>query len=329
MTANVGRPARASKETAVPLSEVARTLIDTMNERTPKVGTEVLDAAVAREIQRANSVAGQPIPLARVRDLHPGAGGPPVTLRIYEHVLAPARRPLVVYVHGGGWVLGDLDSHDPICRRLARDTGAIVASVDFRRAPEHPFPGPAEDVFASLGWLYDNAEDLGVDRDRIAVAGDSSGGNLAGAATLMARDRGGPPVAFQALLYPVTDYRLDSQSYAEFSESGGFLTRAKMQWYWAQYLGDQQRSHPYASLIDAELHTLPPTLIIVAECDPLRDEGTAYARRLAAAGNDVTFLRCEGAFHGFFSLAETLDIAELASNQTCHWIKENFKKSAA
>jgi acetyl esterase len=325
-----GAARKARKEVIVPLSETARTLIDTLNERTPKVGTEVLDARTAREIQRARFVVNPTIPLTRVRDLCFGAElDPPVTLRIYERDITVSYRPLLVFVHGGGWVLGDLDSHDSICRRLARDTGAVVASVDFRRAPEHRFPGPVEDVFASLKWLHENATDLAIDPRRIAIAGDSSGGNLAGAAALMARDRGGPPIAFQALLYPVTDHRLDSKSFNDFGESGGFLTRAKMQWYWQQYVGEQDRSHPYVSLVDAELHSLPRALIIVAECDPLRDEGTAYAERLRIAGNDVTLVNYDGAFHGFLLLAEVLEIAEVASKRTCDWIKESFAQTAA
>jgi acetyl esterase len=306
-------------------------LIGAIDERTPKVGTDVLDARVAREIQRANAVASEEIPLARVRDLRSGVAddSPPVTIRLYEADTAADRRPLVVFVHGGGWVLCDLDTHDPMCRRLARDTGAVIASIDFQCAPEHPFPGPAEDVYSSLVWLHRSAARLGVDPQRIALAGDSSGGNLAGAATLMARDRGGPPVLFQALLYPVTDHRLDTRSYQEFSESGGFLTRAKMEWYWTQYLGEQDRSHPYVSLVDADPSGLPRTLIIVAECDPLRDEGAAYAERLRTAGNDVSFVRYEGAFHGFLSLDYLLDVADRAGTETSDWIREGFADSAA
>ncbi|WP_319449720.1 MULTISPECIES: alpha/beta hydrolase [unclassified Mycobacterium] len=315
----------------MPLSESARALIDAMDERTPKVGTEVLDARAAREIQRANTVAGLEIPLARVRDLRGGIAGDssPVTIRLYEAETTSTHRPLIVFVHGGGWVLCDLETHDPMCRRLARDTDALVASIDFRRAPEHPFPGPLEDVYASLVWLHDNAARLGVDPQRIAIAGDSSGGNLAGAATLMARDLGGPTIVFQALLYPVTDYRLDTRSYLEFGESGGFLTRAKMEWYWTQYLGAQDRGHPYVSLVDADLGGLPRTLIVVAECDPLRDEGAAYAERLQTAGNDVSLVCYEGAFHGFLSLGDVLDVADLAGAETCNWIKESFAGTPA
>jgi acetyl esterase len=312
----------------VPLSEAARALIDMMNERTPKVGTDVLDARAAREMQRAGTTGGAGIPLARVRDL-PGAAGPdspPVTIRLYEPDITPTDRPLIVFVHGGGWVLCDLDTHDPMCRRLARGTGAVVASIDFRRAPEHPFPAPLDDVYASLAWLHDNAAGLGVDPRRIGIAGDSSGGNLAGAATLLARDRGGPRLLFQALLYPVTDHRLDTRSYRDFGDSGGFLTRAKMEWYWSQYLGEQERGNPLVSLVDADIRGLPRTLIIVAECDPLRDEGAKYAERLRQQGNDVSLVSYDGAFHGFLSLGDVLDVADRAETETHSWIKQILTK---
>ncbi|MWK37536.1 alpha/beta hydrolase fold domain-containing protein [Actinomadura sp. J1-007] len=223
---------------------------------------------------------------------------------------AAQRLPVVVFFHGGGFVLCGLDSHDRLCRALTAGSGAIVMAVDYRLAPEHPFPAAVEDARAAVAWASRNAAALGGDPARLAVAGDSAGGALAASACLHARDRGGPHVAFQLLIYPVTDAAQDTASYRDHAE-GGFLTAAHMRWFWEQYLSDPaQAADPDASPLRADdLSGLPPACVLTAECDPLRDEGEAYAARLAEAGVPVQSRRFEGAFHGFASLDHVLPVA--------------------
>jgi len=224
--------------------------------------------------------------------------------------------PGIVYFHGGGWCIGNVDIYDWTCRNLANVTGAVVASVDYRLAPEHCFPAAADDGYAAAAWMHAEAEVLGVDGRRLAVAGDSAGGNLAAVVSLMARDREGPPVQFQLLVYPVINHDFDTESYRD-NATGYFLTRANMEWYWKSYLGaDGDGTHPYASPIRAtDLSGLPPALVITAEYDPLRDEGEAYGRRLEEAGVPVTIHRYDGMFHGFFSLGALLPAAREATEE--------------
>ncbi|HSE95538.1 MAG TPA: alpha/beta hydrolase [Methylomirabilota bacterium] len=241
----------------------------------------------------------------------PVAGGT-IAMRLYR----PAGRapfPALVFYHGGGWVIGDLDTHDGLCRALTNAAGCVVASVDYRLAPEHRFPTAAEDAHAAAAWLARHAPELGVDARRIAVGGDSAGGNLAAVVALMARDRGGPALAFQLLVYPVTDRDLDTPSYRENAE-GYLLTREAMRWFWDHYLGDTGTGHhPYASPLRAERLTgLPPALVQTAGFDPLRDEGEAYATRLRAAGVPVTLTRYPGMIHGFLRMLNHLDQARAA-----------------
>ncbi len=239
--------------------------------------------------------------VARVQDLRvPGTGGDFRVRIITPHGSPAGARPVLVYFHGGGWVLGNIASHEGVCRALASASGAIVVDVDYRLAPEHPFPAAAEDAYAATSWVAANAAGFGGDPARIAVGGDSAGGNLAAVACLMAQERDGPRVNFQVLLYPITDCDLDTPSYRQFAE-GYFLTRAEMAWYWDHYVADpRQRLNPQASpLRAADFRGLPPALVITAEYDVLRDEGEAYARRLEAAGVPVTLRRYHGMIHGF------------------------------
>ena len=195
----------------------------------------------------------------------------------------------MVYFHGGGWVLGNIESHESICRAIANASGAIVVTVDYRLAPEHRFPAAAQDAYAATSWVAEHAGEFGGDPGRIAVAGDSAGGNLAAVACLLAKDRNGPRMAFQVLIYPITDYNLHNASYSQFAE-GYFLTRSEMAWYWEHYvLKRDDRTHPHAAPCRVDdLSGLPPGLVITAEFDVLRDEGEAYARRLQSAGVPVT-----------------------------------------
>lgn len=197
-------------------------------------------------------------------------------------------------------MLGNIESHEGICRAVANAGGVIVVTVDYRLAPEHRFPAAAEDAYAATLWVADHAAELGGDPQRIAVAGDSAGGNLAAVTCLMARDRGTPSVKFQVLLYPITDADLNNQSYTAYAE-GFFLTRAEMAWYWDHYVENaEDRRHPHVSPSQAaDLRGLPPALVITAEFDVLRDEGEAYARQLEAAGVAVKLRRYDGMIHGF------------------------------
>lgn len=205
--------------------------------------------------------------------------------------------PAMVFAHAGGWRLCSLDAYDNPCRALANATGCVVFSVGYRLAPEHPYPAPLEDVYRALCWVADHADELQIDRRRIAVAGDSAGGNLAAAAALLARDRGGPQIAHQLLIYPALDADLDTPSYREFGE-GYYLTRDVMRLCWADYLGDRLSAPPvYAAPLRAQLHGLPSATILVDEYDPLRSEGEAYARKLQDNGVPATLILLEGMIH--------------------------------
>ncbi|MFE7358113.1 alpha/beta hydrolase, partial [Streptomyces sp. NPDC057543] len=224
--------------------------------------------------------------------------------------------------HGGGWVLGGLDTHDGLCRELAARTGAVVVSVDYRLAPEHRFPSAAEDAYAVTAWVSANAARLGCDAGRLAVAGDSSGGNLAAAVTLMARDRGGPGIAAQLLAYPVLDHRMATPSYRTYG-TGFFHTSAHMRWYWEQYLdGGGDGAHPYASPgLAFDLTGLPPAVVVLPECDPLRDDALAYARRLETAGSTPQVRVWPGTFHGFLGLGRLLPEADQALTEAAHALR--------
>ena len=233
----------------------------------------------------------------------------PIRIRIYRPS-AHAVLPVVMFFHGGGWVMGSIETHDVYCRQLALASGWAVVSADYRLAPEHKFPAGLEDAYAATRWVAEHAGEIGVDARRIAVAGDSAGGNLAAAVALLARDRGCPPLAFQLLLYPVLDYDFDTPSYRQ-NATGYHLTRAAMIWSWQHYLNDHQDGRmPYASPLRADdLSGLPTALIMTAEYDPLRDEGEAYAQRLRAANVTVTLKRYDGLIHGFARRTNVLDRA--------------------
>jgi len=236
-----------------------------------------------------------------------------VPLRLYAPADADPGGGALVYFHGGGWVIGDLDSHDETCRRLCRQAGIVVVAVHYRRAPETTYPGAAEDCYAATCWAAEHAAELGFDAQRLAVGGDSAGGNLAAAVALMARDRGTPALAFQLLIYPVTDADFDTGSYHD-NSVGYLLSRRGMQWFWDQYVPDaDQRREPYAAPLRAgSLAGLPTALIQTAEYDPLRDEGEAYAQALQAAGVEVTQTRYHGLIHGFFGMQDAVAAARRA-----------------
>ena len=256
----------------------------------------------AREVVQAFAdLQGQPEEVADVRDTEiPGPQGP-IRVRIYTPAGTGAFGG-IAYFHGGGFVTGTVDVADNACRAVANACGTVVVSVDYRLAPEYKFPVPLEDCYAAVAWMSQNAETLDVDPARLAVMGDSAGGNLAAAVALLARDRGGPALAAQILVYPV----IAPPSVLEFESlranaEGYLLTPTDMQWFWNHYLDDPSRAtDPYAAPLFAEnLAGLPPLLIVTAEFDALRDEGEAYARRLAEAGCFVSHHRFDDMTHGF------------------------------
>lgn len=265
-----------------------------------------------RDNARERSAALPREDVASVRDYRVPSVSGDVLVRVFTPRVTGAV-PALVYFHGGGWVTGDVDTHEGICRTLANAAGCVVASVDYRCAPEFKFPTAADDAYAATCWVAREGATLGVDASRIAVCGDSAGGNLAAVVALMARDRGGPRLTFQALVYPVTDCDFDNASYRE-NADGYLLTRESMQWYWDQYApGAADRTNPYAApMRAASLAGLPPALVITAEYDPLRDEGEAYATRLAAAGVPVAHTRYPGMIHAFFRFTNSIDAARAA-----------------
>ncbi len=228
---------------------------------------------------------------------------------------------VILYFHGGGWVFGGLDSHDETCRRLCAGTRQAVVSVDYRLAPETRYPGAAVDCYDATAWVVANGDSIGVDAQRLVVAGDSAGGNLAAVVSQMARDRGGPAIALQLLVYPVADADFDTGSYIANAE-GYLLTRRAMQWFWDHYVPQtDRRSEPYASPLRGNLANLPPALVQTAEFDPLRDEGEAYAAALQAAGGTAQLTRYDGLIHGYFSMQETVAAARGAMREACDAIK--------
>jgi acetyl esterase len=254
------------------------------------------------------SALDQPEEVARVDDrLVPGDGND-VPIRVYTPADAVGgNAPLLLWLHGGGWVIGDLDTADATARALANRSGAVTVSVDYRLAPEHPTPAPLEDCLAALTWSVENAELLGVDATKVAVGGDSAGGNLAACLCQRVRDEFGPEIDFQLLVYPVTDCTAGTQSYVD-NADGYFLTRDTMHWFIGHYLADCDPKDPTVSPLHADsLAGLPPALVITAEYDPLRDEGEAYAAALQDAGVPVELIRYEGQIHGFMGLAAVLD----------------------
>ncbi len=282
---------------------------------------------VSPEEARANGRARPRAPgpeVARVEDRAiPGPGGD-IPVRIYTPA-GSGPFPALAWFHGGGWVVGDLDSADPSARHLCVGANCVVVSVDYRLAPETKFPGAADDCYAATQWLAANAASLNVDPDHIAVGGDSAGGNLAAAVSLMARDRGTASPVFQLLVYPVTERNFETASYID-NADGYQLSRAGMIWYWDHYLADSaDADNPYAAPMRAsDLSGLPPALVITAEFDPLRDEGEAYARKLAAAGVPTVCTRYDGMIHGFYGMSVVVDRAREAVEQSAACLREAF-----
>jgi acetyl esterase len=272
-------------------------------------------------IRDTKALAGTPEDIANVKDcIIPGVAGA-MTLRIYTPT-GHAPFPIIVFVRGGGWIGGDLDTLDVPLRALANRSGCITISIDYPLAPEHPFPIPVESVYLATQWVINHATALGGDPQRVAIAGDSSGGNLAAAVTLMARDRKAFVLAAQLLICPVTDCNFETASYQAYGQ-GYLLTRTAMQWFWQLYLNDPaQASSPYASPLKADLTGLPPAFIVTAEYDPLRDEGEAYADRLSGAGVSVLTKRFDGMMHGFYQMGAIMDAGQAWIEDAAHFLKK-------
>jgi acetyl esterase len=254
----------------------------------------------ARLVEEAAVFSGPPTPVESVQDFTFPGPESDIPVRFYKPVKATGPLPLLVYFHGGGWVFGDLDSHDSTCRFLCAQAEVAVLAVDYRLAPEHPFPAAPDDALAAFHYAVKNAEELGIDPLRIAVGGDSAGGNLAAVTAQSACAAGGARPAFQMLFVPVTDLSYKRRSYTLFSE-GWFLTEAHMDWYKARYLADPEQAHdPRVSpILASDLSGLPPAYIANAGFDPLRDEGVAYAQRLREAGVPVSHRLHSGLIHPF------------------------------
>ncbi len=268
---------------------------------------------------RALSAARPPLPgpPVRTQDLAIDGAGGKIPLRLY-YPEAAGPLPAIVYFHGGGFVIGTLDGHDGLCASLAVETDCCVVSVGYRLAPEHKYPAATLDAYTALSWVHENADDIGVDHRRLAVAGDSAGGNLATVAARQSMERRGPALRMQVLFYPVTDLRnLDTPSYLEFAE-GHMLTRATMAWFRDHYLQDpSQVADPSVSPLASDaLSGMPPALVVTAECDPLRDEGAAYAEALSAVGVKATHRCYDGMIHAFVSLAPFIDAGKRALSES-------------
>lgn len=338
-----------------PMSETdlrpeARDLLDELSERGVP-SSAALSPTGAREVLRDVLVdRAPPIEIGRARDVPIEGPGGDLVLRCYEPDAAVSdgdeggddgdsdgggegstdpeqsdgEIPILVYYHGGGWVRGDLETHDELCRYFTTELDCLTVAVDYRRAPEHPFPAAVEDSYAALRWAVENGATFGADPERVAVAGDSAGGNLAAGVALAAREFGGPDLRRQVLLYPVTDHAFDTDSYGTHA-GNAMLSRASMEWYWEQYLAHEfDGANPYASPLRArDLDGVAPATVITAGHDPLRDEGEAYAERLRDAGGSTTYTDYEGMVHAFVSFPE-LERARDAREQVVAALGEAF-----
>jgi acetyl esterase len=288
---------------------------------------ETVSPAEARELYLQARVVSNPEP-PQLKSVHPlaiPAPHGPIPARVYTPLKlreANGLAPGLVFFHGGGWVIGNLDSHDVVCRKLADEGQLIVISVDYRLAPEHKFPAAVDDAIAAAKWIADNAKQLGIDASRLSVGGDSAGGNLAAVVAISARDGNGPAIAGQVLIYPATDFALTHPSHSE-PETDLLLTHSVIRWFRDNYLNgaadvDDWRASPARA---ETLIGLPPAYVLTAGADALRDEGDEYAKRLKEAGVPVTYRIFPGQFHGFFTMGKLLQQANVAAREIGDWLK--------
>jgi acetyl esterase len=287
-----------------------------------------LSAPAAREQMAAMSAArgGEPTPVRKLENRTiPGPAGE-IPVRIYwPH--AEGTRGALVYFHGGGHVIGSLDTHDKVARNLCEGAGCVVVSVDYRMGPEDKFPAAVEDSWAALLWTAQNAASLGVDPNRLAVGGDSAGGNLAGVVALMARDAGAPKLVLQSLVYPVGDYHLTGESYKTYAQGYGVLTDTAMEWFQNHYLRSLEDAKDWRAspLLAKSIEGVAPAIITAAECDVLYDDGVRYREALEAAGVPVQYTLYPGVIHGFFGMAPDLDPAVEAQRDVAAALKAAFE----
>lgn len=268
------------------------------------------------------------IPFSNIKNTVINTNSYKIPVRIYTPEVK-GKLPVIIYSHGGFWIAGSVDTHDSICRKLSKNTNAIVISVNYRLAPENPFPAAVNDIYSVLQWTYKNSESINGDKKHIAIAGDSSGGNLSAAVSLMARDKNGPPITCEVLIYPPTNiYKLNSKSWSYFSKSIN-LSAQDMQKYISLYVPrEKDRKNPYASpLLAKNFSKLPDTLMIVAQIDPLHDEDIAYANKLKAAGTKVKVNEYDGVPHGFITMGKITNKSPEALNDIYSYIIKEFKTS--
>jgi len=298
----------------------ARALLDLIEERKlPAMHT--LTPVDARAFYRDRRFFTQPAPpdVGAVFDTRCQGPHGAIPLRVYRPLGAGASPtkgsslPVLVYYHGGGWTIGDLDTHDVLCRELCNGSGAVVVAVDYRMGPEHRFPAAVDDCTAATAWVHAQADELGVDRSRLAVGGDSAGGNLAAVIAIAARDSGAFPIAYQLLIYPATDMRRGHPSHTT-NGSGYLLTTETIAYYHDHYITDAAHDLDWRAspLLHPDLSNLPPALVLTAGFDPLRDEALEYANRLAAAGNRATYVCFDRQIHGFITMGKVIDEANTA-----------------
>lgn len=283
----------------------------------------------ARRVYRArvDLFAARRTEVGPVEDVTINGPGGPLDLRVYRPTVAGAV-PILVYIHGGGWTLGDLDSHDELCRRLCKAAEVVVVAVDYRLAPEHPYPAALEDTLATIAWAREYGAEYGGRPEAIALGGDSAGGNLTAGAALYLRDHGLPNVGLQLLLYAALEASFDKLSFYENAE-GKLITTKDTIWFWRNFLGPNRAGDPYAEpLASHSLSGLPPTLVITAGFDPVRDDGEIYAQKLLAAGNDVILKRYPGTIHGFLGVPSELDAGKDAVRLIAGTIRNTFGASA-
>ncbi|MEM7408406.1 MAG: alpha/beta hydrolase [Pseudomonadota bacterium] len=292
----------------------------------PKMQTLSAEDGREQYLMMARARAGEVVEVGSVEVVQiPGPGGS-FEARVYTPADAEGPLPLLVYYHGGGHVIGNPETHDPTTRNLCAGAACKVVSVNYRKGPEHKFPAAAEDAYAALRWCAENAAALGVDASRIAVGGDSAGGNLAAVTALMARDAGGPGLCFQLLVYPVADYHCASDSYVRYATGFGLLEAETMRWFQGHYLAeaadaDDWRASP---LLAPDLSGLPPALLMTAEYDVLHDEGEAFAAALKRAGVSVEHVDYPGMIHGFFTMIPIVDAAGEAQASAIAALKHAF-----
>jgi acetyl esterase len=310
----------------MPIDPIAAGLLQQMAEQAMPPLNEMSPAEARLAAEGFRAMAGEPEEVADVSDRTiPGPGGD-IPIRVYTPAGAGSRAlPCLIYYHGGGWVLGDIIGTDTICRAVANRTGCKIVSVEYRLAPEHKFPAPLDDCYAALEWVAASGGSIRVDTGRLAVGGDSAGGNLAAAVALRARDEGGPALRMQLLIYPVTNHDFDTASYQE-NGAGYLLTQDMMKWFWDHYLNsaDEGKQAVVSPLRADSLRGLPRAFVLTAEFDPLRDEGEAYAERLREAGVEVTHKRYEGQIHAFWQMPGVFPAALKAADDSAAELKAAF-----